>query len=74
VNGKSAAERAFELADEGLLVQEIRAKLMREGFSATQVYGWSMVNQLRARGKAAREKISAADAVMADNPETRNDP
>lgn len=54
-SGKSALERAFELAESGECVDvaAIRNVLKREGYSDAQVTGGQLIGQLRAKIKAA---------------------
>lgn len=54
MNRKTPIERAFELADEGKNVREIRTILSRESYEAGQVYGRVLVEQLKARALAAK--------------------
>lgn len=57
-NGRTALERAFELAESGSCdsVDDIRKRLKSEGFSLTQVTGGSLMKQLRELIRAARAK------------------
>jgi hypothetical protein len=54
--GLTALERAFQLAKSGQVarIDEIRAVLKREGYSADQVQGRQLARQLNELIKAAR--------------------
>jgi hypothetical protein len=56
VQGKTALERAFELADQGLNVREIRQALAQEQYDQGHVYGATITAQLKARASAAARK------------------
>jgi hypothetical protein len=59
MNQKTSLERAFELADKGLTIREIREGLQREGYDWHQLYGTTIVSQLGKRITAARKRGSA---------------
>jgi hypothetical protein len=48
--------RAFELADRGCNLFQIRQALLREGFDQDQVSGAEIVAELSSRIRAARER------------------
>ena len=55
--GKTALERAFELADEGRSTADIRAIVHREGYDVRQLYGNAICDQLSERSHAARGEV-----------------
>lgn len=61
MNRKTAIERAFELADEGRNIREIRRILSREGYDIGQVYGRVIVRQLQVRAAAFTKAPLAGD-------------
>jgi hypothetical protein len=56
VDRKTAIERAFELADQGFALKEIRSAIIREGYDRNQLFGSSIITQLGKRISAAKEK------------------
>lgn len=54
MNRKTALERAFELADQGVGVAEIRQVISKEGYDQGQLYGSVIVAQLTKRTLAAK--------------------
>jgi hypothetical protein len=52
---KTVIERAFDLADEGLSLNDIKHKLRSEGYAAHYVSGRTIAKQLRMRAEAAKE-------------------
>jgi hypothetical protein len=54
MNRKTALERAFELADQGMGIREIRLVFQKEGYDQGQLYGSAVVAQLTKRTLAAR--------------------
>lgn len=57
---KTAVERAFDLADEGLSLNDIKYRLKSEGYAAYYVSGRTIARQLRMRAEAAKENDSPA--------------
>ena len=56
MNGMTTLERAFELADQGLSIPEIRRTLEKDGYEQQQVSGTSIMIQLRKRILIAKDR------------------
>jgi hypothetical protein len=56
MNHKTALERAFELADEGISLPDIRRVVLREGYDLGQLHGTAIVLQLGKRILAAKRR------------------
>jgi hypothetical protein len=59
-NGATAVERAFELARSSTCtcVKDIKARLMAEGYSASQISGRTLSKQLVALIKARHSQVT----------------
>ena len=55
MHGKTALERAFDLADEGVALPDIRATIRKEGYDPDALYGMTVTLQLARRIVAAKE-------------------
>lgn len=53
---KTTLERAFELADKGMMAKDIRDMLGYEGYDRSQISGPVLTRQLNERAKLARSK------------------
>jgi hypothetical protein len=53
---KTTLERAFELADKGMMAKDIREMLSHEGYDQTQINGPLLTRQLNERARLARSK------------------
>ena len=51
----TALERAFALADSGMLMTEVRKQLKQEGYDQSQLNGPTLVRQLNQRSRKSRE-------------------
>ena len=56
MNGKTALERAFELADQGVSLRDIRVTINKEGYELGQLYGLTITKQIGRRIAAATAK------------------
>lgn len=56
MNGKTTLERAFELADQGFSLKEIREGIKKEGYDHQQLHGTAITIQLGKRILAAKGK------------------
>ena len=56
MNGKTTLERAFELADQGFSLKDIREGIKKEGYDHHQLHGTAITIQLGKRILAARER------------------
>ncbi len=63
MNGKTALERAFELADQARSLKEIRETLKREGYDQSQLYGTTVTVQLGQRILAAKRTSATQEEV-----------
>ncbi len=64
-NGKSAVERAFEIAGSGQVqtIERLGHALRREGYALNVLTGPSLLKQLRARIAAGREITSVTQSL-----------
>lgn len=60
MDGKSSLQRAFELADRGFSLNQIREALSSEGYDKYQIVGPTVIRQLAARIRAAKGNESPA--------------